>query len=66
MDRWHGRHESIIDVCGYHRITEKCQSADGTILIDESSPKSVTYCATDVFWSKHVVFLLFLSDLSIR
>ena len=48
-----------IDICEYHRITEKCQSADGTILIDESSPKSVTYCATDVFWSKRVVFLLF-------
>ena len=28
---WHDRHQSIIDICEYHRIIEKYQSARGTI-----------------------------------
>ena len=69
MDRWHDRHESIIDICEYfehHRITEKYLSAHGTDLISEAKSKSVNDCATGSFWSKHAVSLLFLSNWSIR
>ena len=58
-DRWHDRHESIIDICGYckyHRITEKYKSACGTIVTSEPNSKSVNDRATKIVWRKHVLF----------
>ena len=66
LDRWHDRHESIIDICEYYRMNEKYQSAHGTNLISEAKSKSVNDCAAGSFWSKHAVSLPFLSNWSIR
>ena len=68
-DRWHDRHESIIDICEYHRIAQNAETypfAHGNIFISEPIFQECEGLRNKICAVQTCPFCLLLSDPSIR